>query len=248
MMKKIETHFLRSRCQSTGCDSNNTSISSILKNPSKLKLKHQRSVRFEEPKSSSSSDKSFDTKIYNRVESISPNCTLKTKQFVPKTSSIIEKTYSPQAISIKSYKDTIKTSKPIETTGTIFTPIKKQSNSKQLKLPQHTVSPKFEPTTLNYEFRDLDFYQKLNKFISSKYSLSPNRNSGSSLMGFNKTIEPESLYPVTKSCDSNNIWNSPEARFSSKKSVKPALPSGKKIIQNSSNSRNSKSQIQNVLN
>ena len=190
-MKKHDSYQSRSRYQSTGCNSNNSSISSILKEPGRSKLKHQRSVRFEEPDDFSSNEISFDIKNINIKPTLSPKNTsnnIFTVNQSPPKPNFSE--YSPQvSVYSKSHKSSKSSIIPNQFAYPNSSPIKIISVTKLSKASESSNSPKFQPKTLNYEFRDQSFYQKLNKFINAKGSVSPVRSVNSSFVQEVKTTK-----------------------------------------------------------
>ncbi|OMJ85088.1 hypothetical protein SteCoe_13675 [Stentor coeruleus] len=165
-MKKIENQTEKLRCQSTGT-SQNSSVSSILKDPGKSKPKHNRSVRFEEPDDIPKHNDSYELPqaCANQV-SVSPN-----NSFTSSISPSRKKLYGPSP-TVTSIKKGHRPSKSeivsSDYANLIYTPIKIVNITKLQKPPEPCLSPKFHPKTLKYDFRTQDFYQKLNRFINGK--------------------------------------------------------------------------------
>ena len=148
-----------SRTRSLGPGRHKTSI---LKDPSQTKLKHNRSVRFIDPESSS--EESLEAK---------PICQQQIKDPPPPILF--------QATNLKFIKRESCVGQVVPTF------IKKGEESKtqravkkfQGKLVKKTfhssASPKIDQKVMNFEFRDKSFYAKLNKFMSNKGSISPER-------------------------------------------------------------------------
>ncbi len=63
----------------------------------------------------------------------------------------------------------LKLAKPENRLEKVF--LTKRSSKKR----NSSISPKFEPKMINFDFRDQRFYEKLNKFIINKNSVSPER-------------------------------------------------------------------------
>ncbi|OMJ71738.1 hypothetical protein SteCoe_29956 [Stentor coeruleus] len=165
-MKKIENQTEKIRCQSTGV-SQNSSVSSILKDPGKLKPKHNRSVRFEDPNIILKNNDIYELpQAYLNQVKISPN-----NSFISNTSPSRKKLYDHSSF-VASIKKSHRLSKSeivsSDYTNLIYTPIKIINVTKIHKPHEPCLSPKFPPKTLKYDFRNQDFYEKLNKFISSK--------------------------------------------------------------------------------
>ena len=185
LMKQYDSYQSRYRYQSAGCNSNNSSVSSILKEPGRSKLKHQRSVRFEEPDDYSSNEVSFDMKnSCNPQGKQSPKIT-------PNNSFMINKTpikpnfseCSPQpSINSKNHRSSKSSVISSQDTYPNSSPIKILSVTRLSQNNYSSNSPKFQPKTLNYDFRDQSFYQKLNRFIKAKESISPIRSTNTSFI------------------------------------------------------------------
>lgn len=164
-MKKIENQTEKFRCQSTGT-SNNSSVSSILKDPSKSKHKTNRSVRFEQPE---------DTPDYDCIHKISESC-IQQNPNSPKSSFSSKppaKSHHPDRSSTLSNIN--KKQNPdknaiisIKSPEVLYSPIKTFRSSKFSRPIQSSTSPISKPKTLSYDFRTQDFYQKLSKFINTK--------------------------------------------------------------------------------
>jgi hypothetical protein len=143
---------------------------SILKDPSQIKLKHNRSVRFLDLESSS--EESVECKSV---------CQQQIKDPPPPPPPILFKSNQLKFVKRESCANQV-----------IPTFIKKNEESKTgrnaKKLPSKPVkksfhssaSPKIDQKVMNFDFRDKNFYAKLNKFISSKGSVSPERTDGKS--------------------------------------------------------------------
>ncbi|OMJ87464.1 hypothetical protein SteCoe_10795 [Stentor coeruleus] len=260
-MRKTETQAEKNRCQSTNT-SNNSFVSSILKSPERSKLKHQRSVRFKEPDSPTNNEESFDvTPASLPQNSNSPKNTFssyaspskKTLSEYSPTESSVKKTHNPS-------KSTIVTS---DNPGQI----KIIKIAKLQKAQESSISPKFQPRTLSYDFRNQDFYHKLNKFISGrpagtgvsadfsqgKYensiTASREKSANASFVHEEKQDKPLKAYAnVNKSFESPvSVWTPSEGRSPVKKNVKPNIPVGKRPT-TSINLRYSKASGPNVLN
>jgi len=182
-----------SRSMSLRTDRRKHSVSSILKDPSRSKLKHNRSVRFMDAESSSSSDSSIEPK---------PTCQQQSK-VVLASQSITSTTSIPQPAPLKppANLQTFGQSAPIpapkflkrDSYASQQTPtfIKKPEETKpkkpKKKVPEKSptktpkknfhssASPRIDQKVMNFGFRDSNFYAKLNKYISSKGSVSPER-------------------------------------------------------------------------
>lgn len=181
-----------SRSMSLRTDRRKHSISSILKDPSRSKLKHNRSVRFMDAESSSS-DSSIEPK---------PTCQQQSKVVLP-SQSITSPISNPQPAPLKPPQNpqTLAQNPPIaapkflkrESYASQLTPtfIKKPEETKPKKLKKKapeksptkspkknfhsSASPRIDHKVMNFGFRDSNFYAKLNKYISSKGSVSPER-------------------------------------------------------------------------
>jgi hypothetical protein len=164
-MKKIESQTEKFRCQSTGT-SNNSSVSSILKDPSKSKHNTNRSVRFEQPE---------DTLNYDCIHKISEACI----QQSPNSLKITSASKPPAKSHLSDRSSTLasinKKQNPdknaiisIKSPEVLYSPIKTFKSSKFSRPPQSSSSPISKPKTLSYDFRTQDFYQKLSKFINNK--------------------------------------------------------------------------------
>ena len=160
-----------SRSMSVEPKHHKSSLSSILRDPSKSKLKHNRSVRFLEPEDYSS-EESLDNKSV---------CQQQTKAAI-------------QVVCQPFMNDFIRLNKRESYMGNpannaipqppVF--IKKREEFKMIRNPKNVIaqnsakikpkkfhssaSPKFEPKIINFGFRDKNFYEKLNKFICNKVS------------------------------------------------------------------------------
>lgn len=186
-MKK--TYQEISRSMSLRTDRHKHSVSSILKDPSRSKLKHNRSVRFMDPESSSS-DSSIEPKPTCQQQSkvnlpsptiISPVSNI---QPAPVKPAQIPPPPAPKFLKRESYASQVTPTfikKPEE--------VKLKKSSKKLpekppdkspvKSPKKnfhsSASPRIDQKVMNFGFRDSNFYAKLNKYISSKGSVSPDR-------------------------------------------------------------------------
>ena len=248
-MRRGGSYLERSRCKSTGSNSNNSSVCSILKDPKKGKLKHQRSVRFEEPDTFSSNDASFDIKHMCEIKT-SPKSA---PAAMPSNISLglskpVFSDYSPSQFLINKPNHRSSRSTVVSNVSTTpnTSPIKILSIVKSNKAGEVNLSPKFQPKTLNYEFRNESFYQKLNKFISAKSSVSPVRSVNTSFAQDlpSAKVSKECLTTASRCFESPaSPWSPPDPINSPKKSPKPNIPTGKK-----SSNRNLKPQGQNVLN
>ena len=206
----------RNRCQSQ--DSNTSCIvSSILKKPSKFKLKHQRSVRFEEPDSSPQSD------------TMTEHNTLSLQQGLLSPNTSFSITQSPQKslFSNESPKSYQRSHRPKQSSQSIpdsynQSPIKIITKAKQSKAAESKESPKDGQSTLKLECRDASFYSKLNYFLNAKSSLSPARVNPTVVNV--KTRKPGNL-TINQSFDSDSVFSSPSSRA---KLARPGIPSAKK--------------------
>jgi hypothetical protein len=206
----------RNRCQST--DSNTSCIvSSILKKPSKFKLKHQRSVRFEEPDSSPQSET---TNEHNTLS-------LQQGPLSPNSSFSINQSPQKSLFSNESPSSYLRSHRPKQSSQCIpdsynQSPIKIITIAKQSKAAENKESPKEGQKTLKLECRDATFYNKLNYFLNAKSSLSPARVNPTVVNV--KTKKPANL-SVNQSFDSASVFSSPSSRA---KLTKPGIPIGKK--------------------
>lgn len=206
----------RNRCQST--DSNTSCIvSSILKKPSKYKLKHQRSVRFEEPDSSPQS------------ETTNEHNTMSVQQgpLSPNSSFSINQTASKSIFTNNSPKSSLSHHRPKQSSQSISdsynqSPLKIITIAKKSKAAENKEASKEGQKILKLECRDSVFYNKLNYFLNAKSSLSPTRDTPVVVSVTSK--KPRDL-PVNQSFDSASMFNSPSSKM---KMVKPAIPTGKK--------------------
>ena len=248
-MRKGGSYLERSRCKSTGSNSNNSSVCSILKDPKKGKLKHQRSVRFEEPDTFSSNDASFDIKHMCEIKTSPKSAPVAIPSIISLgLSKPAFSDYSPSQFLLNKPNHRSSRSTVVSNASTTpsASPTKILSIVKSNKAGELNLSPKFQPKTLNYEFRNQSFYQKLNKFISAKSSVSPVRSVNTSFAQDlpSTKISKECLASVTRCFESpESPWSPPESINSPKKSPKPNIPTGKK-----SSNRSLKPQGQNVLN
>lgn len=165
-----------SRSLSVEPDHNKSCVSSILKDPSKSKFKHNRSVRFLEPEDFSS-DESLDTKSV---------CQQQSKDVPKPINNYFVRDYlkfnkrescASQEVQVKKGKfegNKVKNSKNV---------INKVQGKIVKKNCYSSTEPKFEPKVINFEFRDKSFYAKLNKFIKGKESVSPDRVTGNKSSG-----------------------------------------------------------------
>lgn len=164
-MKKTSKSQERNREQSIS--GNDTCIlTSILKKPSKFKLKHQRSVRFEEPETScpttfsltsSINETQFTSPVNNNPLSISPS-----KSRLSST--------SPVKINSKGHSQFSRSLKESFNP----TPVKIIKISK-IDSKDFRDSPKSGQKVLKLDCRDEKFYNKLNFFLNAKSSVSPVR-------------------------------------------------------------------------
>lgn len=145
-------------------------VASILKDPSKSKLKHNKSVHFEdfEPLSS---EESFNSPTF---------CQQQTKQSVTRQNFL--NFYCPKLIktpakeklnqnhtnSFKKSPNSDKGKSPQNVSPSKKKFIKVVSAKKINKMTRISVSPIVVNSVINFEFRDQRFYKNLNKFISVK--------------------------------------------------------------------------------
>lgn len=260
-MRKTETQAEKNRCQSTDT-SNNSFVSSILKSPERSKLKHQRSVRFKEPDSATNNEESFDISPPSHPQN----------QNSPKNA--FSSYVSPSRKNLSEYSPTESSGKKIHnpSKSTIVTSdnpgqIKIIKIAKLQKAPESSISPKFQPRTLSYDFRNQDFYHKLNKFISGRPAgtglsadfsyekgekiipASPEKSANASFVHEEKREKPLKVYAnVNRSFENPaSVWTPSEGRNLAKKNIKPNIPVGKRPIA-SINLRYSKASGPNVLN
>ena len=169
-----------SRSLSVEPDHNKSCVSSILKDPSKSKFKHNRSVRFIEPEDFSSEES-------NEAKSV---CQQQSKDMPRPINNFFVRDYLKcyKRESCASQKVPVKKGKLEEEEEK-----KKVKNSKRVcsrvqskivkKNSNTSIEPKFEPKVMNFGFRDKNFYAKLNKFITGKDSVSPDRVIGNRSSG-----------------------------------------------------------------
>lgn len=160
-----------SRSMSVEPKHHKSSLSSILKDPSRSKLKHNRSVRFLEPEDYSS-EESLETKSVCQQQTkaaIQVICQPFMNDFIRlnKRESYMSNPVNsipPQPpIFIKKREELkiIKNSKNV---------VNQSSAKAKPKKFHSSASPKIEPKIINFGFRDKNFYEKLNKFICNKVS------------------------------------------------------------------------------
>lgn len=165
-MKKTSKSQRRTRCQSI-INNNTCMLTSILKKPSKFKLKHQRSVRFEEPGISCPTTFSLTSSI------IEPFCASPNNELI-QTSPSKSRLSSTSPITFSATGQPQFSSSLNE--GFNPTPVK------IIKIAQLGVnngfkeSPKSGQKVLKLDCRDDKFYNKLNFFLNTRNSVSPGRN------------------------------------------------------------------------
>ena len=118
------------------------------------------------------------------------------------------------------------------------------SETKPQKLATSNAKKIFASKILKFEFRDQNFYEKLNKFMNAKESISPEKSVNSS-----NTLKPKSIQKPKKGPEKlNNEFpaslEDPTSKTIHKKSTTPLMR--KKFIQKSSTTKYSKAH--NVLN
>lgn len=151
----------------SACGNNHSHISSILKSPGMPKLKHHRSVRFEDPDSMAKPYGSFDLSPISISISPSPQSCLFTD-----TSSPIQKDHqvhvsvSPNIAKYYHQKERELFSK--EMPNNYPSPVKIIKVVKLTKRKKSALFTKFKPRVLSYDFRNEEFYKKLSKFYSLK--------------------------------------------------------------------------------
>jgi hypothetical protein len=162
-----------------------SSVNSILKDPSKSKLKHNRSVRFLEPEDDSSEESLESRSVCQQQtkETAHPVRLNVVNDFIRinKRESCLNTLFQPSKPnpSTSKKKEEVKVIKNTEK-------IINKANSKQKKNFHSSASPKFEPKVINFEFRDKSFYAKLNKFISTK-TCSPEKTQKTKVTSQRKT-------------------------------------------------------------
>lgn len=162
-MKKLSKSQERKRCESS--EGTNTCIlTSILKKPNKFKLKHQRSVRFEDPQASHPGSHLSPTSSYMEPLNTSPSSTMTTSPSKSTFSSTSPIKFS-QISSKSSYPN-----EEIKKTPIKILKITKKGNNFDFK-----DSPKSGQKVLQLDCRDEKFYNKLNFFLNAKASVSPVR-------------------------------------------------------------------------
>ncbi|OMJ76189.1 hypothetical protein SteCoe_24484 [Stentor coeruleus] len=177
-MKSTGHSNCASRCQSTTSKSNNSSVSSILKDASISRPKTKNKVRFEDspeaseihfsnsPKNHIQSESSGYNKPYfaHNIDINLNDLTSSIKISTPISTSPSSKFFNKQRIATdKNYSETLKAMKTTNgsNTGNI-----KQNSVKVVAV--HEVSePRFVPKVINYSFRNQDFYDKLSKFYAN---------------------------------------------------------------------------------
>lgn len=189
-MKSTGHSNCASRCQSTTSKSNNSSVSSILKDTSISRPKTKNKVRFEDspetpntyiphnPKDHFQSESSAHNKPnFTKALEISLNdLTSSMNMGSPISESPSNKFFNKQRIATdKNYSEQLKTMKMTNgpSSGNI-----KQSPVKVIAVHEvcHEVSePRFVPKVINYAFRNQDFYEKLSKFYASPEKKGENR-------------------------------------------------------------------------
>jgi hypothetical protein len=164
-MKKFSKSQERNRCESIE-GSNTCILAGILKKPSKYKLKHQRSVRFEDPPTSNQESNFSLTSSYMEVVNTSPSSTLNTSPSKTgfSNTSPVKFVQFPSNFSKNYEEDSGKTPLKI---------IKIAKNGKKFDFKG---SPKSGQKVLKFDCRDEKFYNKLNFFLNAKGSVSPVRS------------------------------------------------------------------------
>lgn len=150
---------------------------SILKDPSKSKLKHNRSVRFLEPEDFSS-EESLENKSV---------CQQQTKEIPKPLNKFFIRDYLNffNRETFNSQQNP-RSKKQVEEKKIVKNPKKMSEKGKSkpgTKPGFSSTDPGFEPKVINFQFRDKNFYAKLNKFIKGKESVSPVRNGESKVKG-----------------------------------------------------------------
>ncbi|OMJ82446.1 hypothetical protein SteCoe_16855 [Stentor coeruleus] len=194
----MKKHFDdKSRSKSIDSKSHNNSVYSILKDPSKSKLKHHRSVRFIEPEDFSS-EESLESKSVCQQQSKIQILKTPVNDFFKQNSPKEPQPYKPVSGSskliIKNHKaKDLQYNKPDNKPKAQLHKI--VVKNKRSKGYHFSASPKFEPKIINYEFRDKNFYEKLNKFIYCKPSGICKKKTG-------KCYESDKL----NACDSSSVY------------------------------------------
>ena len=161
-------------------------VASILKDPSKSKLKHNKSVHFEDF-DALSSDESLESKSFCQQQTrenatshrfFNQHCQSGLKNQTVEKIALVQSNKFTQNRVIKkedAYPDFPHNKKQF---------IKVNSANKTKKQKINNKSPKPVPNAISYGFRDKKFYENLNRFIAVKTSASPVRK-GSDLMAGN---------------------------------------------------------------
>lgn len=167
----MKKHFDdKSRSKSIDSKSHNNSVCSILKDPSRSKLKHHRSVRFIEPEDFSS-EESLESKSVcqqqSKIQMLKTPAGAFFQESSPKEPQAHKPVSGSSKLIIKNHKaQDIQYNKPdSKIKAQLHKVVVKNKGGKGYHF---SASPKFEPKIINYEFRDKNFYDKLSKFIFSK--------------------------------------------------------------------------------
>ncbi|OMJ79424.1 hypothetical protein SteCoe_20579 [Stentor coeruleus] len=167
----MKKHFDdKSRSKSIDSKSHNNSVCSILKDPSRSKLKHNRSVRFLEP-SDFSSEESLESKSVcqqqSKIKILKTPVNAFSQENSPKEPKLHKPISDSSKLIIKNHKaQVLQYNKPDnKIKAQLHKVVVKNKGSKGYHF---SASPKFEPKIINYEFRDKNFYEKLNKFVYCK--------------------------------------------------------------------------------
>ena len=169
--------YSKLRSRSIESRKSNDYVISILKDPSKSNLKHNKSVHFDD-RLDILSEESNETKAsyqqqYKDIEKTPHFCSVLCKD-KEKHSSIDNKFH----FKMNNFEQKIKqkefdTNKETKAKKNRFT--KGISTKVKLNSSESSSSPKFAPKIINFQFRDQGFYEKLNKFIIHKELVSPKR-------------------------------------------------------------------------
>ncbi|OMJ71247.1 hypothetical protein SteCoe_30591 [Stentor coeruleus] len=189
-MKSTGYSNYESRCQSTTSKSNNSSVSSILKDTSISRPKTRNKVRFEDSPETSNMCFSYNQKDheesefsnYNKPHSannidINLNDSISSMKIsTPISVSPSNKFFNKQRIATdKNYSEPWKAMK---TTNRLSSGNIKQSPVKVVAVHEvcdEVSEPRFIPKVINYAFRNQDFYEKLSKFYTSPEKSPENR-------------------------------------------------------------------------
>jgi hypothetical protein len=222
-MRASDDIYSKLRCQSTGSNQN-TSISSILKSPTKSKLKHQRSVRFEEPLSQN--EASFEV---HPPSKLSPNSSFTVVNPSPKARK--EPFAAPPYAKV--HRATRSTANADEFTAINPSAMKIITIAKLARATEAKTSPKAHQNASKLGCRDDKFYQKLNFYLSGKRG-SVSENNASDGVGkeekgeFKSGEKKKEVERVERNFEVPVIsWDIPEVKISAKKVARPGTTAGK---------------------